>query len=245
MAMTVTATQGGTTTPGIDLMVLLFSGAQTPAAIAAGGKTGTKAFTANGALQLAITPNATGSLVVGSMNNGVATAFTMLASTTLKAGVANATQGNEYGIIVSAATTTAATPVTLGASAPTTAEGQIALAEILTAGSLATSSATAPANASSTTLTAIATASFTPNPGDLVVPIVSCSGGNGGTQTVTLANTGGLTFTNLVTANTAFYGVNAIWAAQMPGAIRHPAWMVQRTPIGADDPDEEFYGAFV
>jgi hypothetical protein len=227
VALTVTATQGGTTTPGMDLMVLLYTGAQSPAAIATGGATGTKAFTSNGALQLAITPNATGSLIIGSMNNGVNTAYTALASTTLKANVSNASQTNQYGIAVSSATTTSGTPVTIGASAPTTAEGQIALAEILASGTLTEDTANEPANVSSTTLTALTTASFTPNPGDLVVVVVSASGGNGA-NTVSLSNTGGLTFTSLVAATTAFYGVNEVWVAQMPGGAAPPQQLQQR-----------------
>jgi hypothetical protein len=230
MALTVTATQGGTTNPGMGLSVLLYANAAAPAAQVTGGKTGTKAFTTTGATQLAITPNSTGSVIAGALDTQIITAFTALASTTFTFNATVSGSGAMAGC-KSSSLTTASTPVTIGSSAPATSEGQIALAEILASGGTITENTSGePAAVTSSTLTALTTASFTPNPGDLLVVLVSTVGGND-TNTCTITNTGGLTFTNLVTANAQFYGLQGVWAAQMAGgATATPAPLVKIQP---------------
>ena len=217
--MTVTATQGGSTNAGMAMGVLLYSNAQAPAAQVGG--TDATHTTTTGALQTAITPTATGSLVVGAMTNGINTTFTALASTTLKVNFnAGATASNEIGTMVSSATTTSGTPVTIGASAPTNGTGgQIVLTEILSnGGTLTEDTANEPAAVTSTSALNLTTASFTPNPGDLLVLLVSTCGGNSGATTLTITNTGSLTFTSLVSSAASFYGCSAVYVAQMPGA---------------------------
>lgn len=217
MALTVTATQGGTTNAGMAVSVLLYSNAASPAAQAAGGKTGSVSLGAAGATQLAITPNATGSRIVGAMTNGVQTLFTANAASTMLANSDSAIP-SAWGTCKSSAATTSGTPVTIGASAPTTGQGQIALAEILASGgTLTENTGGEPAVATSTTLTALTTASFTPNPGDLLVLAVTTASGNSGSTTLTITNSGGLTFTSLVSIAGSFFGCNAIYVAQMPG----------------------------
>jgi hypothetical protein len=220
VAMTVTATQGTPTNVGMAMSVLLFSNAAAPSVQAASGKTGTKT-TSSGALSLAITPNSTGSRIVGAMTNGVATSFTALASTTLKVNFTSTGPGNEYGTMMSAAATTAATPVTIGASAPTGGTGgQIALAEILASGgTLTEDTANEPAAVTSASALNLTTASFTPTPGDLVVLLVTTSGGNSGSTTLTITNTGSLVFTQLVSSAVSFYGCTAVYVAQVVGTL--------------------------
>lgn len=228
MALTVTATQGGVTNQGMDLSVLLYSNAASPAAQVAGSKTGSVALGSAGATQLAITPNATGSLITGAMTNGINTAYTALASTTLKTNFNDSTTTNQLATMVSSATTTSGTPVTIGASAPTSAQGQIALAEILSSGgTLTENTGSEPAAVTSTTLTTLTTASFTPNPGDLLVVLVASAGGNSGLTTCTITNSGGLVFTTLSTLTTSFFGIDAVYVAQMPG-LAGPAQQLQQ-----------------
>lgn len=217
--MTVTATQGGVTNAGMILSVLLFSSADTPANQASNGAHTTHTTT-SGALQQAITPNATGSRVVGAMTNGIATSFTANAATTLKVNFTDTAGGNELAAMMSSATTTASTPVTIGASAPTGGTGgQISLAEIqASGGTLTEDTANEPAAVTSTSALNLTTASFTPNPGDLLVLLVTTAGGNSGSTTLAITNTGSLTFTTLATSAVSFYGCTAVYAAQMPGA---------------------------
>jgi hypothetical protein len=217
VAMTVTATQGGTAQAGTVLSVLLYSGAASVASIASGGKTASLVSSSNAAGQLSITPNATGSIIAGSATSGGTSIWVANGSTTMLGNVYNSSTPSEIGAFKSSSTTTASTPVTIGASSPTNGTPQVVLAEILAAGTLVEDTANEPAAATSTTATAVTTGSFTPNPGDLIVAVVATGGGNSGTTSITLSNTGGLSFTTLVTSTSSFYGCNAVYIAQMPG----------------------------
>lgn len=225
--MTVTATQGGATQTGTVLSVLLFSGAASVASQVSGGKTGTLVSGSNAAGQLAITPNATGSVIVGSSTSGGSSIYVANAATTMLGNVYNATTPSEIAAFKSSATTATGTPVTIGSSSPTNGAPQVVLAEILASGTLTEDTANEPAAATSTTATAITTASFTPNPGDLVVLAVATAGGNSGTTTLTITNTGGLAFTTLVTSTASFYGCNAVYVAQMPGGAAPTQQLLQ------------------
>jgi hypothetical protein len=210
-ALTVTATQGGTgTANGMALTVKVLTGTTT---VQNGATVSSAAITLP---QDSITPHATGSLVYGALSSGVSSAAfgSILASTTFSQNISDATNAAAYGTFRSAATTTASSGVTLGAGTPSGSAGQldIALAEILTSGTLAEDSS-APAGASTTTATTLATASFIPPPGSLLVAMVGSDYAGSGTLTMSVSG-GGLTWTQAAgtTVNTA-----SVWLAQVPG----------------------------
>jgi len=124
--LAVTATQsGGGSANGMVLTVKVLTGAL-PAA-SQNGATAVNNSSITTA-QLAITPHATGSWVYAALANGQAAAsFTANGSTTLTANVPDAGNGVTYGTGRSTSTTTASTPVTVGASAPTESAGAIAV----------------------------------------------------------------------------------------------------------------------
>jgi hypothetical protein len=229
MSLTVTASQGGTgTDDGIILTVKVLTGA-----LAAAAQNGTQdASTSITTPQLAITPTATGSWVYGAVTNvAAATAFTANGSTTFSQNVLYAGDGDTFGTFRSTGTTTAATPVTVGASAPAETTGNLiwAAAEILAATTLA-EDPSSPAGKNTTTATTISTASFSPPGGSLLVAVVSNNGTGSGTLTVTVSDTLDLTWTQL--ANTT-YDRASVWVAQVPAspAVQVPLQAVKaRTP---------------
>ena len=224
--MIVTATQGGTGTDnGIILTVKVVTGAL-PAAFQDGATGNNSALTVP---QQAVTPTATGSWIYGAVTNvAAATAFTANASTTFSQNVLYTGDGDTFGTFRSAGTTTASTPVTVGASAPSEATTNLiwAAAEILASGTLA-EDPSSPAPKNTTTATTISTASFTPPAGALIVAQVSNNGTGSGTLTMTVSG-GGLTWTQLAgeTLNAA-----SVWIAQVPPA---PAGL--QSPVRAKIP---------
>jgi hypothetical protein len=214
MAFTVTVTQTANGYAGMSMTLKVLTGA-------AATQNGATALAGPGALdpaQKAITPDATGSIVFGAAQIYPASgSWTALASTTLYAGL----QGEYtvgYGQWRSASTTTAATPVTLGISAPTGAtNGGIAMAEILASGTLAIDASSPPVTAYASGATALTTASFTPVTGSLLVLMVS-SNGDVGVCTVSVTDTSGLGLTWVPQAVEAASGAGlvGVYVAQMP-----------------------------
>lgn len=210
-SLIVTATEGGTgTDDGIILTVKVLTGA---AAVQDGTTGSSPSLTVP---QQAITPSATGSWIYGAVTNvAAATAFTPNSSTQnpFSQNVLYAGDGDTFGTFRSTATTTASTPVTVGASAPTEATTNLiwAAAEILASGTLA-EDPSSPAPKNTTTATTISTASFSPPAGSLLVAMVSNNGTGSGTLTMTVSG-GGLTWTQLAgeTLNAA-----SVWIAQVP-----------------------------
>lgn len=225
----VTATQGGTgTDDGIILTVKVLTGA-----LAAAAQTGTQdASNSITTPQLAITPTATGSWIYGAVTNvAAATAFTANGSTTFSQNVLYTGDGDTFGTFRSTNTTTAATPVTVGGSAPAESAGNLiwAAAEILAATTLA-EDPSSPAGKNTTTATTISTASFSPPGGSLLVAVVSNNGTGSGTLTMTVSDSLNLTWTQL--ANTT-YDRASVWVAQFPAqsAAQVPLQTVRaRTP---------------
>ena len=217
MAMTVTATQGGSgDMNGIALDVRVVTGA----AATQNGKTGSSVTITTP--QLSITPNATGSWVYASISAyGSSSTFTANGATTLRENVNQAGNPTTYGTGRTSATTTGGTAVTVGASAPTgfSADAiQLVLAEILVAAgsSLAEDSST-PAVAYTTTAETVTTASFTPPSGALLVAIVAPnSSGASGTQTITVSDSTSLTWTKLIAISSSGDSANGIWIARVP-----------------------------
>jgi hypothetical protein len=230
-SLTVTATQGGSgNTNGIVLDVRVVTGA----AAVQNGKTGSSATITTP--QLAITPNATGSWVYVSIDAfGNASTLTANAATTLRENVDQSGNPTTYGTGRTTSTTTAATPVTVGASAPTgySADAvQLALAEILAApGATLAEDASTPAVAYTTAAETVTTGSFSPPPGSLLVAIVAPnSTGAAGIQTITVSDSSGLTWTPLVVISSSGDSANGIWVAVVPPApavipaLPGPAW---------------------
>jgi hypothetical protein len=206
----ITATQGGSTANGIALAIKVLTGA----AAVQNGATATKAFS-TAANQAAITPNATGSIVYGAGVWSSNVALTINGSSTQIMGVGDGTNGETYGACRATATTTAATPVTVGWSAPTTSNDSLALLEVLAAGTLA-EDASAPPVASTTTQTTVSCAGFTPPPGSLLVAMVSSDGG-GAVTTMTVSG-GGLAWSEVVKVNPSGGDYAGVWIALVPPA---------------------------
>lgn len=222
-------------TPGMALTVAALTGAATPAAIASGGAT--RAFYASGTSQspsTAITPNATGSLVYGAVteNFGVTggTSYTAAGGTTFSQNVPDSANTCIYGTFRSTGTTAAATPVTLGGSAPANAYSTAALAEILAASgsslsqtATATAAGTVPGNFATTAVAQTAVFPSAPASGSLLVAMVSANSRYGsGSASVTVADSSGLAWVRLVEETYPSY--SGIWAAEI---VPVPAYDIQ------------------
>jgi len=222
---------------GMALTVKALTGAAGVSQIVAGCATESfYASTVSGPPQAAITPNATGSVIYGALAENFdvsgGTTFTANGSTTFSQNVADLLNVAIYGTLRSTGTTTASTPVTLGGSAPDNAFTVAALAEILKAGTItevatATIDAVYPGQYSTTT--AAQTAVFLgtqPPPGSLLVAMVSANSfWEAGNANVTITDSGGLTWTELVSVQYPAYA--GVFVTQVPSAFPALAGPVQ------------------
>lgn len=181
------------------------------------GATGTGAtVSASGVLQAAITPQATGSLVYGSLQ-AVAGAVTANGATTiLDSGHESTADGLAHVPLRTTAITTAATPVTVGASAGGTPL-LLALAEVM-GNPVQDASSPGPAFTTGGSAPFLATsAAFTPPSGSLLVAIVSANGAVG-VNSVAIADSSGLglTWTEVVRSPSGTAGYAGVWVAQYP-----------------------------
>ena len=127
------------------------------------------------------------------------------------------------GTFRSTSATTAGTPVTLGASAPSESSGQliIGLCEILAGTGLA-EDASSPAVVSTLSAKTASTASFTPPGGSLLVAVVSCdiTAAPSQSSTIAVSDTASLTWTQQVVITKTVSGgtqqVGAIYTAPVP-----------------------------
>lgn len=214
MAITVTATQGGSTANGLALRVMVLLGAkydQTGAAAVNAAKAGTTAWT------LSIT-TATGSNVYGALASAVVSGSeTMTGSNaTVIDNVVDATNNEAYGTFKALNVTSGAT--TRGVTTGATSSGPLALLEILKQTGVAsiTEDGSGPAVASTTSATTVTTGSFTPPPGSTLVAIVASDGGVGVT-TMTVSDTSGLVWTEASKNNPSGGDYAGVWTAQVPG----------------------------
>lgn len=210
MAITVTATEGGSTANGILLRVKVLTGAVNGTSQT--GATGSVSSGTSG--QVSITTTQTGSVVYGAALRASTSAPTTNAATTQIDGVPDATHGLWYGTWVSASATGIPGATTFGYTATFT--GDIAGLEVLPAGTI-TEDSSGPAAVSSTAAATVTTASFTPPPGSLLVAMVSSDGG-GAQTTMTVSDSSGLSWTEKVPANAAGNGYSGVWIAQVPAA---------------------------
>jgi len=211
-ALTVTATQGGSTANGILLRVYVLTGASATQ----NGATAATYFTpATLTFTQAITTTATGSRVYGAGSTSRPTeAATAVALTTVVDDVQDST--NTERLVTFKATSLTGTPgsTTLGWTiSPSTGVGPQAMAEIMSAGTLQ-EDPSAPAAVSDLAATTVTTASFTPPDGALLVACVSSDGG--GSVTTMGVSGGGVTWSELA-RNPAVAGQDyaGVWVAQL------------------------------
>jgi hypothetical protein len=233
----------GIPAPGMALTVTAVTGTASVASIVSGGATAVN-YTAgaSGTPHLAITPNATGSWVFGAlMDWQPGTAYTAASNTTFSQNVHDAVNRAGYGTFRSTGTTTEGTEITLGATAPSNTRINIALAEILAGGTLATSSAVTATGTALYDFTASAvqqTAIFTSQPpaGSLLVATVSVNSSfvQGGSVTMSLADTSGLTWTALAESNTESGAYAGVWVAQVPASTSMTVTATQGGSANAD-----------
>lgn len=227
MAITVTATQGGSTANGMLLRVEVLTGA----AVTQNGATAAHDFTATTtSFTQSLTTTVTGSWVYGAAehgpNHGAATAN---GSSAMIDDVLDATHNVRYCTFKSLAATGTPGATTFGFTFTGADTGPWAAAEILPAGTIA-EDASAPAVVSTTTATTVSTAAFTPPPGSLLVALVASDGG--AAQTTMTVSDGTLTWTELVKANASGDDYAGVWIAQVPPA----GAAVQLIPPGLQSP---------
>lgn len=214
MAVTVTATQGGSTANGMVLRVFVLTGAKAVAQQAGGSA---QALISGGTMQLSVTTTQAGSRVYGAASYGNTTAPTALANTTGVDAVADSGNTATYATFKAAATTGTPGATTYGYSAPAASTGPMAELEILTSGTLA-EDASGPAAASTTSATTVTTASFTPPGGALLVALVGSDGGAAVTTMSVTDTGGGFTWVEQVKNNTSGGDYAGVWIADVPAA---------------------------
>ena len=217
----ITATQGGSTGPGMVLRILVLTGA---AAVQSGASA-----TGQPVGQVSITPNQTGSRVYGGAvgSNVVATPN---AATTQFDSIQDSGNTGSYNTFKATATSVATVAETIGDTNATYVG--VALYEVQQAGTL-TEDASAPPVASTTTTTSLASANFTPPGGSLLVALIAADGG-AGTVTMTVSG-GGLTWVAKAEAHGGTQDYAGVWIAQVPpapGAGLIQAWLPGYQPGG-------------
>jgi hypothetical protein len=212
---TVTATQGGSTAVGMALRVFVLTQA---AASQPGGVAGNQFLNVTSFTQT-VTTTQTGSRVYGACYHSPSLTSTPAAATTIVDDIADGTNNQQFTTFKATALTGTPGATTLGFTVASSSTGPLAEAEILTAGTL-TEDASGPAVVSTTSLTAVTTASFTPPAGSLLVALV-CSDGGVGVTTMALTDTSGLglTWVEQVHNNPAGGDYAGVWTAQIPAAV--------------------------
>ena len=212
MAITVTATQGGSTANGMALRVFVLTGAKTAGQQAAGAAAVNSLFSGATSFTQSITTTA-GSNVYGASSRSGPTQASTGSNATIVDDIQDSTNSERYVTFKALNVTGAAT--TRGYTTTPAATGPGAMQEFLAATTLAEDSS-APAVASTTAATAVTTGSFTPPQGSLLVAAVSSDGG-AGTTTMTVSDSSGLAWTEGAHNNTSGGDYAGIWFADVPG----------------------------
>ena len=204
MTFTVTATEGGA--GGVSIAASL---------VVVSGQSGTGATATASALSASITPNATGSLIFGSV---LATpgAFTGVSGTTI---IQDQTDtGLEYGSVRSTSTTTGGTPETVGVTSSGGTGITTSLLEITTSGTLSISPSTPPGSGLGGT--SVTSPAIAPPAGSMLVLMVQ-SNGTAGVATVAVTDTSGLGlhWTESVKDNGSGLGYTGVWTAVIPNNV--------------------------
>jgi hypothetical protein len=209
---------GSTTNNGFGgcfLKVYVLTGAATPSSPANASS--------SAAYNVSITTTTTGSYVVGGINNNTATGtFTASAGTTITDDYSNTTVGNEYASFHTTSATGTPGATTVGSSTAFAGTYGVLAVEIKASGTIAFD-ASAPAVATSNTLTSLTTASFTPPAGSLLVAVFTTDGGSASQQVGSMSSAPALTWTEQANLSTGFgTGAGAyigVWTAQVSGVV--------------------------
>jgi hypothetical protein len=223
---TITVTETGGTSQGITARIKVLTGAA-PAAAQTGARATQSAAAAH---QAAITTTQAGSIVYGAIIDGVNTALTAAAGTTLFDNIADTTNSIRYGTLRTTAATGTPGTVTAGASAPATDVGGCALAEILAATPGGTINEDVSSPVPVTALTSITLqVSVFPPAGSLLALMISSDGATGGVAGMTVSG-GGMTWIPLSEAHASGQQYAGVWIADyVVPAIAHDI-----TTAGAD-----------
>ena len=211
MAITVTATQGGSTGASLLLRVFVLTGAKAVASQA--GASTNNQFSATTTWTQSITTTA-GSNVYGAGAHGTPGSTDTGSNTTIVDDVSDATNSWQYVTFKALNVTSGATArgFTIGSAQ----SGPFAQLEILAAATLAEDgSAPAVASGAGTANLTVTTASFTPPAGSLLVAIVSSNGGSGVT-TMTVSDSSSLAWTEKVKNNPSNGDYAGVWIADVP-----------------------------
>ena len=183
------------------------------------GAIASAALPASSLIEVSITTTVTGSLVftAGGHNQALGSAPAPAAGNTVIGSFADATNGCDDWAMRTTSVTGTPGAITVGETA-TTQRGAIAAMEVLAGTGLAVDGST-PAYAGVTTAGPAVSASFAPPSGALLIALVYAEGvGTSASQTTTVTDTGGLTWTKQVEqSGTTINGVAAVWTAIVPG----------------------------
>jgi hypothetical protein len=214
-SITVTAAQGGAGAhAGTILAVKVLTGqAASPIGVAAQAA----------ALEAAITPGATGSIIYGACaDNADDVSLTAASGTTIISQVNGA--GISAAVVRKTATTTGGTGATVGTTSGFPNVPSCALLEILSGTGLVEDSST-PAVASSATATSVTSASFSPPAGAILVALVGAGNSVSGQTTVTVTDSSGLTWTQRSVKDPSGAAHASVWTAELatPVSVSLPA----------------------
>lgn len=225
MAMTVTATQGTSSTVGMGLTVKVLTGA---AAVAS--QTGAL-FVSSTAINGSIVTTVAASKVYGAVTNGAVVAIEPLC--TFLSNYNDTANAEWYASFRTTSATGTPGSTLIGCTGTANFPG-IAAQEILAAGTI-TEDVSSPAVVNSNTATAVTTASFTPPASSLLVAMIACNGtGSGSAETCTVTDTGGgLTWTQKAHTSAAASLYAGVWIAQVPagGAVTGGKSQITRQAI--------------
>lgn len=199
-SLTVTTTATGSFAIAGTLAVQVLTGAA-----AAASQPGAVHTSTNVPPEATLTPNATGSLPYAVLSVFPGAAGLVAFNSSLLATTFSGPANTAFGSVVTGPTT-AATPVTYGASSPAGQFNNIAQVEILAAGTIAVDGST-PAAVTDPAASVLHTASFAPPHGSV---LVACAAG--AATTIAVSDSLGLTWVLLQ----AFGTYTAIWAATVP-----------------------------
>lgn len=221
---------------GVALRVWVITGQASSAVSALHGTFTTHA--SSQAIQATITTTVTGSRVYGAMEeNNTSTTFTPLASTSMVDNVQDAGNAACYATL-RAASLTGAPGATVFGTATAFTSGSVALAEVLPGTGLA-EDASGPPGVSALAATTVATASFAPPPGALLLAAFCGEGDGVNVQTASMVDARGLAWTPVVFSCVAGSGFSGLWAATVPalgtGTPALPPGLVTPFPVPVSD----------
>jgi hypothetical protein len=226
VAYTVTATQATHPSPyGMFFQLLVLVNAAMAATPAVNKSTT--------AYNTSVTTTMTGSYVFGVAETGENdTALTLESNCSTYSPFADSTNGNWYGCFQTTAATGTPGPTTVGYSTAFSNSVGCVAAEVLASGGSLSVDATTPAVATSSTASALTTASFTPPGSSLLMAIVATNGNSSAQETLAISDnsSGALSWSanwELLSGDiNGYYYAMGIWTAQVPsgGTNTSPAW---------------------